>query len=129
DQAIDIAMMEVSSHALDLGRVHGCDFDIAVFTNLSQDHLDYHKDMEDYLRAKTLLFTGLGNSYGKQFKYDVLYKYDVLSEIIAKSTSQPIVTYGIEEQADITTKNIKYDTNGIHFTLESPTENILTNKK
>src|SRR5699024_8717047 len=59
-EQVDIVMMEVSSHALDLGRVYGSDFDIAVFTNLSQDHLDYHKDMEDYLRAKTLLFTSLG---------------------------------------------------------------------
>src|SRR5699024_3464266 len=62
-EQVDIVMMEVSSHALDLGRVYGSDFDIAVFTNLSQDHLDYHKDMEDYLRAKTLLFTSLGNTY------------------------------------------------------------------
>ena len=129
DQAIDIAMMEVSSHALDLGRVHGCDFDIAVFTNLSQDHLDYHKDMEDYLRAKTLLFTGLGNSYGKQFKYAVLNQDDVHSEIIAKSTSQPIVTYGIEEQADITATNIQYDTKGMRFTLETPMESISINTK
>src|SRR5699024_11779687 len=72
DQAIDIAMMEVSSHALDLGRVHGCDFDIAVFTNLSQDQLDYHKDIEDYLSAKILLFSGIGYRYGYQFKYVLL---------------------------------------------------------
>src|SRR5579875_50865 len=45
---VETAVMEVSSHALDLGRVHGCDFDVAVFTNLTQDHLDYHKTMEEY---------------------------------------------------------------------------------
>src|SRR5699024_12048317 len=94
-----------------------------------QDHLDYHKDMEDYLRAKTLLFTGLGNSYGKQFKYAVLNQDDVHSEIIAKRTSQPIVTYGIEEQADITATNIEYYTKGMRFTLETPTQNILINTK
>ena len=44
EKNVDVAVMEVSSHALDLGRVYGCDFDVAVFTNLSQDHLDYHKD-------------------------------------------------------------------------------------
>ena len=120
----DIAMMEVSSHALDLGRVHGCDFDIAVFTNLSQDHLDYHKDMEDYLRAKTLLFTGLGNGFGKQEKYAVLNADDVNSKNIAKSTSQPIVTYGIEAQADITAEGIQYDTNGMRFTLSTPEEQV-----
>src|SRR5699024_11418558 len=65
-------VMEVSSHALDLGRVYGVDFDVALFTNLSQDHLDYHKDMDDYLRAKTLLFTGLGNGYGNHSKVAIL---------------------------------------------------------
>src|SRR5699024_12065514 len=51
----------------------------------------------------------------------------VRSEIIAKSTSQPIVTYGIEEQADITATNIQYDTKGRRFTLETPTESISIN--
>jgi UDP-N-acetylmuramoyl-L-alanyl-D-glutamate--2,6-diaminopimelate ligase len=51
------AVMEVSSHALDQGRVKGCGFEVGVFTNLTQDHLDYHQDMEDYFRAKSLLFT------------------------------------------------------------------------
>lgn len=50
-------VMEVSSHALSLGRIEGCRFKAAVFTNLSQDHLDYHRSMEDYFQAKTLLFT------------------------------------------------------------------------
>ena len=51
--------MEVSSHALDLKRTHACRFAGAVFTNLSQDHLDYHQDMESYFAAKSLLFTEL----------------------------------------------------------------------
>src|SRR5690625_7389278 len=59
DENVDIAMMEVSSHALDMGRVNGTDFDLAVYTNLSQDHLDYHKDMDDYAQAKSLLFSQL----------------------------------------------------------------------
>ena len=52
EQGVDSTVMEVSSHALDLGRVHGCDYDVAVFTNLTQDHLDYHKTMEEYKHAK-----------------------------------------------------------------------------
>ena len=48
--------MEVSSHSLSLGRVAGTSFDVAVFTNLSQDHLDFHADLEDYFRAKASLF-------------------------------------------------------------------------
>lgn len=125
EQDTDVAMMEVSSHALDLGRVQGCDFDIAIFTNLSQDHLDFHKDMEDYLRAKTLLFTGLGNGYGKKAKYAVLNMDDVHSETIAKSVSQPIVTYGIENRADIMAEDISYDTNGMRFTIRTPQEQVV----
>ncbi|HMP72412.1 MAG TPA: UDP-N-acetylmuramoyl-L-alanyl-D-glutamate--2,6-diaminopimelate ligase [Kiritimatiellia bacterium] len=55
------AVMEVSSHALEQKRVYGVDFDVGVFTNLTRDHLDYHKNMEDYFHAKSLLFRGLGH--------------------------------------------------------------------
>ena len=53
---VDTAIMEVSSHAFELGRVHGCDYDIAVFTNLTQDHLDFHKTMERYQAGKIIVF-------------------------------------------------------------------------
>lgn len=56
-EGVTHVVMEVSSHALELGRVKGIGFDVAAFTNLSQDHLDFHPTMEDYFRAKTLLFT------------------------------------------------------------------------
>ena len=56
EQGVDSTVMEVSSHALDLGRVHGCDYDVAVFTNLTQDHLDYHKTMKEYKHAKRVAF-------------------------------------------------------------------------
>ena len=127
ESGVDIAMMEVSSHALDMGRVHGCDFDIAIFTNLTQDHLDYHKDMDDYLRAKTLLFTGLGNSYGERKKYAVLNADDIHSDRIAKATAQPIITYGLHKDADIRAENISYRTNGMTFTLVTPNKRIQIN--
>ena len=59
-------ILEVSSHALDLHRVDGCWMDVGVFTNLSQDHLDYHKDMETYWRCKKSLFTDILRSGPKQ---------------------------------------------------------------
>lgn len=123
EEKVDIGMMEVSSHALDLGRVYGTDFDIAVFTNLSQDHLDYHHDMEDYLRAKTLLFTGLGNSY-KQEKYAVLNADDKHSKKIKQSTAQPIVTYGIDNESDVMAANIDIQLRHTSFTLKTPFGNI-----
>ena len=55
NRVLKLLVMEVSSHALVLGRVQGCDYDVAVFTNLTQDHLDYHKTMEEYKHAKGLI--------------------------------------------------------------------------
>src|SRR5690625_5564992 len=77
EHKVDTVFMEVSSHALSLGRIHGCDFDVAIFTNLTQDHLDFHQTMENYLHAKSLLFSQLGSSLNRQ-KYVVL-KFVVLS--------------------------------------------------
>ena len=57
----DTCIMEVSSHALQLGRVWGIDYNVAVFTNLTHEHLDLHKTMENYAHAKSLLFSQLGN--------------------------------------------------------------------
>ena len=65
--------MEVSSHALALGRVYGLQFQTAVFTNLTQDHLDFHRTMEDYFAAKQLLFTGSG---GPPPRYAVINRDD-----------------------------------------------------
>jgi len=118
---VDQAIMEVSSHALDLGRVYGNDFDIAVFTNLSQDHLDYHKDMDDYLRAKSLLFAQLGNSYeeGKE-KFAIINEDDSSSDLLKRSTAQNILTYGCKHAADVMAKEIHLDAHGTSFTMETP---------
>src|SRR5699024_1628417 len=117
---VEAAFMEVSSHALDLGRSYGTDFDVTLFTNLSQDHLDYHKDMADYLRAKSLLFTGLGNGYGDKKKFAVINTDDEVSNSIIKSTSQHILTYGLKHSADVMAKDIKYALTDTRFTLETP---------
>lgn len=120
-QNVKTALMEVSSHALDLGRVYGCDFDIAVFTNLSQDHLDYHSSMDDYLRAKSLLFAQLGNRYDKSRpKFAVINQDDPSHSVIKKSTSQSVLTYGIDVQADVFAKSVILDANGSRFKLTTP---------
>ncbi|MYL33045.1 UDP-N-acetylmuramoyl-L-alanyl-D-glutamate--2,6-diaminopimelate ligase [Pontibacillus yanchengensis] len=124
DQKVDTAVMEVSSHALDLGRVHGCDFDVAVFTNLSQDHLDFHKDMDDYLRAKSLLFSQLGNAYESNPKYAVLNQDDPHYASLMKSTAQEVITYGIDSEADITAKQLHLSAQGTEFILKTPDDEI-----
>src|SRR5699024_7411615 len=97
----------VSSHALELGRVNGCDFDVAVFTNLSQDHLDFHKTMDDYLRAKMRLFYQLGNKYDDKYpKYAIINRDDAHYQYFDQATSQRVLTYGIDHEADFMAKNI-----------------------
>lgn len=117
----DVAVMEVSSHALHLGRVRGCDFDVAVFTNLSQDHLDYHETMEAYKQAKGILFSQLGNAYGrKRKKYAILNSDDEASSYYATITAAEVVTYGIENRADISAENIQMSATGTAFLLKTP---------
>ncbi|ULT58494.1 UDP-N-acetylmuramoyl-L-alanyl-D-glutamate--2,6-diaminopimelate ligase [Neobacillus drentensis] len=119
DAGVDTAVMEVSSHALDLGRVHGCDYNVAVFTNLTQDHLDYHQTMEEYKRAKSLLFAQLGNTFDlSKPKYAVLNADDDASEMYSRSTAAHVVTYGIEQKADLKAKNIQMTPKGTVFDLE-----------
>lgn len=116
DDRVETAVMEVSSHALDLGRVHGCDFDVAVFTNLTQDHLDYHKTMDEYQRAKSLLFAQLGNTFNQQkAKFAVLNADDPASSLFKRSTAAHVVTYGIDSKADIQAENIQMNASGTEF--------------
>ncbi|MEI5906078.1 UDP-N-acetylmuramoyl-L-alanyl-D-glutamate--2,6-diaminopimelate ligase [Bacillus spongiae] len=115
------AVMEVSSHALVQERVIGCDFDIALFTNLSQDHLDYHGTMNDYRDAKGLLFSRLGNSYNINYpKYAIVNGDDSHSSFYQKLTASHVLTYGIVEKADIMAKHIEMNEKGTRFLLITP---------
>ncbi len=115
---VDLAVMEVSSHALDMGRVHGCDFDIAVFTNLTQDHLDYHHTMMEYKIAKGLLFSQLGNTFNvTRPKFAVLNADDPVSNTYKKWTAAHYLTYGIDHDADVMARNIKMTSTGTTFDL------------
>ena len=113
-EKIDNVVMEVSSHALEQNRVGGCRFDGAVFTNLTQDHLDYHVTMENYFNAKAILFKNLkeGNfaviniddEYGKRF-------LEIVPEDVRK------YTYGVKNKADVMAKDVEFSLNGAEFTL------------
>ncbi len=123
EAGVDIAVMEVSSHALDLGRVHGCDYDVAVFTNLTQDHLDYHITMDEYKRAKSLLFAQLGNTFDPHKpKFAVLNADDPATDMYGRSTAAHVVTYGIDKEADIKAENIQMTSAGTNFDLIVQTE-------
>jgi UDP-N-acetylmuramoyl-L-alanyl-D-glutamate--2,6-diaminopimelate ligase len=102
--------MEVSSHALELGRVSGIRFAVRVFTNLTQDHLDFHETMEAYYAAKRRLFDGLGSSI---VNVDDEHGRRIASEVDA-------TTFGIEREADYRAREIEFDFAGSRFTLETP---------
>ncbi|MEH7882870.1 UDP-N-acetylmuramoyl-L-alanyl-D-glutamate--2,6-diaminopimelate ligase [Bacillus sp. JJ1609] len=121
DEQVKTAVMEVSSHALVYGRVHGTDYNVAVFTNLTQDHLDYHKTMEEYRKAKGLLFSQLGNAFNHADpKFAILNSDDPTSEEFAMLTSAHILTYGIDNHADLQATNISMTASGTSFDLVSP---------
>ncbi|MGI6128647.1 MAG: UDP-N-acetylmuramoyl-L-alanyl-D-glutamate--2,6-diaminopimelate ligase [bacterium] len=113
--------MEVSSHALDLGRVKNIEFDVAVFTNLTQDHLDFHGTLDNYRQAKAQLFAGLGrttNKTGQQVA--VLNADDPSSKAMQAATSANVLTYGINNAADITATEVKIKVQEAVFTLRTP---------
>ncbi|MBC7189525.1 UDP-N-acetylmuramoyl-L-alanyl-D-glutamate--2,6-diaminopimelate ligase, partial [Candidatus Aerophobetes bacterium] len=113
DREIPYVFMEVSSHSLVLHRVEKINFRAAVFTNLSPEHLDFHRNMEEYLRAKTILFENMPSEGNAFFNID-----DKKSEKIIKKTSCRIFTYGIENKADFRAENIKVEEQRTFFQVK-----------
>jgi UDP-N-acetylmuramoyl-L-alanyl-D-glutamate--2,6-diaminopimelate ligase len=130
DNKANVVTMEVSSHGLVQGRVDAVDFDVAVFNNLTQDHLDYHKTMDSYFEAKTLLFTKLNPQY-KIINIDDEYGRKLLdliedkSSIIAVSTKQ----VDLEEKFEkfIYVKSVQYSNKGTYISFKSNlAESVIT---
>ncbi|MCR4430052.1 MAG: UDP-N-acetylmuramoyl-L-alanyl-D-glutamate--2,6-diaminopimelate ligase [Tepidanaerobacteraceae bacterium] len=99
--------MEVSSHSLKLSRVEGINFEVGVFTNLTQDHLDFHKTFEDYYETKKKLFD--------LSKKAVVNVDDESGKKILKSVKIPALSYGIENIADIRARNVKVSAEGVFY--------------
>ncbi len=115
------AVMEVSSHALDLHRVAGCEYDVAVFTNLTQDHLDYHQSMEQYLAAKGKLFQSLGQDARKNGrKYAVINADAAAAGQLRAWTAVNSVTYGLHNEADYRAFNVDNSPAGVEFDVRFP---------
>jgi UDP-N-acetylmuramoyl-L-alanyl-D-glutamate--2,6-diaminopimelate ligase len=104
--------IEVSSHALELGRAEGIHFAAAIFTNLTQDHLDFHTSMEDYFRAKRRLFeakpgvsvVNVGDPYGWRLAQEI----------------DRVVTFAVEQDADYRATDLRCDAGGCHFVVHTP---------
>lgn len=117
-QGVNNVVMEVSSHGLSQGRVSGIAFDMAIFTNLSRDHLDYHGDMESYGSAKKLLFQN------SNLKTVIVNMDDEFGQSIVEAVKDDVsvVRYGIEEQhdVDVRARKIRADHAGLHFDVITP---------
>ena len=124
------ATMEVSSHALALGRVYGLEFHTAVFTNLTRDHLDFHHTMEEYFQAKQILFSGSGSGAPP---YAVINQDDEYGSRLAVGRATEVLSYGLEREAAVRARNVTSSFTGLRFEvqfgkLKFPVESALIGK-
>src|SRR5258706_842214 len=110
------AVLEASSHSLAMDRLWGCHFQSAVFTNLTREHMDFHKTFEDYFAAKKKLFAGTGAGVPE---VAVLNTDDEFGKRLA-GLAKKSVTYGLESDADVTTKKFQLTFDGLTFTAQTP---------
>jgi len=113
-------VMEASSHALELGRTVACDFAAAAFTNLTQDHLDFHKTMDSYFNAKLQLFTGLSPEAAAVVNAD-----DARAGRIVGATRARVITTGMTQAANVRPSGtIRHGLNGLSFTAATPAGDV-----
>ena len=116
DAGCSHAVLEVSSHSLDLRRVAGLEFRVATFTNLTRDHLDFHGDMEAYFQAKRKLFADLVKTDGRA----VVNADDDRAPDLAAASRAPVWTYGIERPADFRAEEVQLALDRTRFRVRSP---------
>jgi UDP-N-acetylmuramoyl-L-alanyl-D-glutamate--2,6-diaminopimelate ligase len=119
ESGLTAAVMEVSSHALALDRTSGCEYDVAVFTNLTQDHLDFHHTMDEYFAAKLRLFTGLAGGQ-KAGKRAIVNFDDPRGNAIRAACPVPVWGYAIQHEADLKAERVRLLLNGTTFTAATP---------
>jgi UDP-N-acetylmuramoyl-L-alanyl-D-glutamate--2,6-diaminopimelate ligase len=117
------AVMEVSSHALEQGRVFGIPFDVAVFTNLTRDHLDYHHTMEEYFSSKQILFEGCGTEAPRASVLNTDDEYGQRLAKISKKRSSEVLTYGLAK-GEFRAGKVEITPRGTRFDLITPKETI-----
>jgi UDP-N-acetylmuramoyl-L-alanyl-D-glutamate--2,6-diaminopimelate ligase len=116
DAGCSHAVLEVSSHSLELKRVHGCEFQVAVFTNLTRDHLDFHGDMNRYFAAKRILFDALLREDG----WAILNADDDRTPGLTATTRGRVWTYGLDRPADLRARDVVLSLEGTRFQVDSP---------
>ena len=116
---IQVVVMEVSSHALAENRVAGVEFDTAIFTNLTQDHLDFHGTMENYLQAKARLFDMVSRNGRKPNKSAVVNVDDAASAEILRHCHCDKITYAVENSADLRAADVSVRADGMKFKVRA----------
>ncbi len=125
DRGIQDVVMEVSSHALEMNRVSGCEFDVAVFTNLTQDHLDFHRTMDRYFSAKEQLFLKLGQGEKKiESKRALINRDDPWGQRLLHHHQAPAWTYGLSPSANIWAEGVRSSLQGLQFMAHTPAGKI-----
>ncbi len=119
DRGCSTAVMEVSSHALAQDRTSGCEYDVAVFSNLTQDHLDFHHTMEEYFEAKLRLFTGLTGRQ-KPNKRAIINTDDPSGIRIQAVCPAPVWTYALKAKADLRAEQVRLSLDGTRFIAATP---------
>jgi UDP-N-acetylmuramoyl-L-alanyl-D-glutamate--2,6-diaminopimelate ligase len=117
-------ILEVSSHALDQKRTGDCLFRLAIFTNFSRDHLDYHNTMEEYFKAKSLLFQGLHKTQSDRGAKAIINMDDPRGEQMATLTDAPVVTYGLAQRWDVRADRVSADRSGLRARLMTPVGDV-----
>jgi len=117
-EKINYCVMEISSHSLEQGRVETLQFDAAIFTNLTREHLDFHKDMDNYLKAKLKLFAKIKKGGFAIINIDDPAAGKIIEKVKIEAKAN-IITYGIDRKADITAHNINLSCNGLRFELHT----------
>jgi UDP-N-acetylmuramoyl-L-alanyl-D-glutamate--2,6-diaminopimelate ligase len=115
-QDIDSVVLEVSSHSLSLDRVFGLEFDVGVFSNLSRDHLDFHKTVDEYERVKSMLFESLDWARAKA----VINRDDPSGRHMMEVSKAPVVSYGFDRESSVWANGFSLTANESHFTVHSP---------
>jgi len=120
DAGASEAVMEVSSHALAQGRVHGLPYDVAIFTNLTQDHLDYHGTMESYFAAKRMLFDGENGAAPRLAVINTDDPYGVRLVDAVRSAGAEVFSYGTAGVTDFRAEEARMSAGGMTFRLATP---------
>jgi UDP-N-acetylmuramoyl-L-alanyl-D-glutamate--2,6-diaminopimelate ligase len=122
-------IMEVSSHGLDLDRVFGCQFDGVVFTNLTSEHLDYHKTLEQYFESKKKLFADTLMKSRKERRFAVTNHDDPRGEEMVKGIDVPVIRYGLTPSCDVTADQVTSSFEGLSCRIKTPKGDISIHSK